>query len=265
MKYRADIDGLRAIAVVSVVIYHLGMPLRGGFTGVDVFFTISGFLIGLNMLSQVKEGRFSYLDFYERRMRRLMPAFFVVLAFVGVIGWRFFLPNELEALSNSSIAAIFSVSNFYFLATSGYFDTSSESNPLLHTWSLAVEEQFYLFLPLVLALISRAKFASPRAWLTCIFFASFFASCAGMYWFPSANFYMLPTRAWELLAGVLIVMWVPASVFASAPRREALAIAGLALILGSVLLIKPEMMFPGLTALPAVLVLARKCAMKTRR
>ena len=145
MKYRADIDGLRALAVVPVVLYHIGVPgFAGGFVGVDIFFVISGYLICGMIDTDLRNGTFSLGDFYKRRVLRILPALFVMFLATTVLAYVFFLPVELEDYSKSLASAIASVSNIYFAETAGYFDAPAETKPLLHTWSLGVEEQFYL-------------------------------------------------------------------------------------------------------------------------
>ena len=154
VKYRPDIDGLRAIAVLSVVLYHFGIGgLQGGFVGVDVFFVISGYLITGIIHSELQRGEFTLARFYERRARRIFPALFVVLLATMVAGLWILLPSDLARLGQSSVATILFVSNLQYFRESGYFDSSSEFNPLLHTWSLGVEEQFYLGLPLLLMVV----------------------------------------------------------------------------------------------------------------
>ena len=154
--YRGEIDGLRAIAVVSVVLFHLGVArVGGGFVGVDVFFVISGFLITGNLLADMKAERFSFARFYERRARRLLPVLFFTLALSMVVSAIILPPYQLRAMAKSLAAAVFSTSNFVFWSQSGYFDTAASLKPLLHTWSLSVEEQFYLIWPTVMFLLWR--------------------------------------------------------------------------------------------------------------
>ena len=155
-RYRSDIDGLRAIAVLAVVAFHAQFnAFPGGFIGVDVFFVVSGYLIGAIIIEEVTAGRFSLLAFYERRVRRIFPALVALLAIVSIVAYFGMLPRELEDYARSALATTFSVSNIYFWRTSGYFATPAYSIPLLHTWSLAIEEQFYIFLPLFILLVHR--------------------------------------------------------------------------------------------------------------
>ncbi|MGH9560798.1 MAG: acyltransferase family protein, partial [Terracidiphilus sp.] len=143
-SYRPDIDGLRAVAILSVVLYHGGLlRIGGGFTGVDIFFVISGYLIGGHIYAEIRDGSFSFANFYRRRARRILPAFFAVLAFVLLAGLILLSPIDLARLARSACAAAVSASNILFWHSASYFDTRSDLNPLLMTWSLGVEEQFY--------------------------------------------------------------------------------------------------------------------------
>ena len=161
LKYRPDIDGLRAVAVLSVLAFHLGWSkIPGGYVGVDVFFVISGYLISSIIFSEVAAGRFSVIAFYERRIRRIFPALFGMLIVSSIFAWIYLLPDELVNFCKSMLSATASASNFYFWEHSGYFDLPI-TQPLLHTWSLAVEEQFYLTFPAIPASgsLDRAKTA----------------------------------------------------------------------------------------------------------
>ncbi len=254
MDYRPDIDGLRAVSVISVVLYHYGIwPITGGFVGVDVFFVISGYLITSHLWKDIGRGEFSLLKFYDRRFRRILPALFVVLLVTLVAGYWFMLPGDYDSLGRQVAYSAFGFSNFFFLWNTGYFDQEADLLPLLHTWSLAVEEQFYLFWPLLLAgfamLVKRSRLA-----VLCLVLAIIAASLAASVWTvnrePSTAFYMLHTRAWELAAGALLV-FVPR--IGSRMLGEAANIIGLALIIYTVLTITSDVPFPGLAALPPVL------------
>src|SRR5262245_7615485 len=156
MRHRRDIDGLRALAVVPVVLFHAGVTqISGGFVGVDIFFVISGYLITSLILVEMSEGRFSLLGFYERRVRRIFPALFVVLAFCTVMALLLFLPAELRDFDRGLVAATFFVSNIHFSEVYGYFSAPLDRSPLVHTWSLSIEEQFYVVFPLVLIVSMR--------------------------------------------------------------------------------------------------------------
>ena len=164
VAYRADIDGLRAVAVALVVLSHLGIPhMLGGFIGVDIFFVISGYLITGNIAREIASGKFSILDFYERRFRRIVPALIGVLTATTVLAYLVFLPQELVRYAHSLLAALFSYSNLYFYSRNlGYFGVTY-SNILLHTWSLGVEEQFYLFIPI--GMLIAATRANGMRWM----------------------------------------------------------------------------------------------------
>ena len=209
LKYRADIDGLRAVAVLLVLAYHVGIyRLRGGFIGVDVFFVISGFLISSIILSDLAASRLSLLNFYERRVRRIFPALVVLLVGTSVLAYTFLLPSEFVNYGKSLLAATLSCSNIYFQHTSGYFDAPASMKPLLHTWSLGVEEQFYLFLPLFLIFVRRRFPARQRQVVLLTAVASFIVSAFGAFRYPHATFYLAYTRAWELLLGTLLAMGI---------------------------------------------------------
>ncbi|MFI5019482.1 MAG: acyltransferase family protein [Dongiales bacterium] len=230
--YRSDIDGLRAVAVLSVIAFHVKFSaFPGGYIGVDVFFVISGYLIGSIILEEVRAGRFSLLAFYERRVRRIFPALAALLILLSIPAYLYLLPNELTAYGGSVLAATFSVSNFYFLLHTGYFAAPAYYLPLLHTWSLAIEEQFYIFLPLFILLLHRLV---PRLLPLLLLAATIlsFALCLQKTGVDQAAAFYLPwTRAWELLLGTLVAL----GLFAQ-PRtplwRNVATLAGLALILG---------------------------------
>jgi peptidoglycan/LPS O-acetylase OafA/YrhL len=211
-NYRPDIDGLRAIAVLSVVLYHFNIvQLKGGFVGVDIFFVISGYLITGIINNEIERGNFTFAGFYERRVRRIFPALFGMLLAVLAVGAWLLLPHDLEPLGNATIATLLFGSNVLFWRQSGYFDTTSDFNPLLHTWSLAVEEQFYIGFPMLLLLVHRF---APRA-LKPVLIGCMFISFALCVWVqairPTATFFLLPFRAWELLLGsILAIGAVPA-------------------------------------------------------
>jgi peptidoglycan/LPS O-acetylase OafA/YrhL len=207
--YRPDLDGLRAVAVVPVLLYHLAFPgLPGGFVGVDVFFVLSGFFITSLLLEDLKAGRFRLATFYERRARRILPALFVVLAAVTFASVFVLLPADLAAYGRSLMATLLFASNIYFLRNAGYFDADSDLNPLLHTWSLSVEEQFYIFFPIALWL----AFLVARRHLALLLTAALVVSFALGVWAtearPTAAFYLPPTRAWELLIGSVLATGV---------------------------------------------------------
>lgn len=249
-SYRPEIDGLRAIAVSAVVLYHFGVPgIGGGFVGVDVFFVISGFLIGGLLWSELKRtGRIDLRQFFLRRIRRLAPAYFLVITVIALVAYAVLLPAEFRDFGKFLIAANFWLSNVQFFREAGYFDVASESKVLLHTWSLAVEEQFYVALPLLLLLFRRL---TPRC-LIAILVTVWIASLAGSLLLtphsPTATFFLFPFRAWELLSGVLLAIWGQESA-ERWQRGPVLSWLGLLLILGSVVAVRPGPGFPGWQAL----------------
>lgn len=246
--YRPDVDGLRALAVVPVILYHISAPLvPAGFLGVDVFFVISGYLITGLLRADLAQGRFNLWHFYERRARRILPALFVVIAACVLPAALWMLPGQQADFGRAVLAAVGFVSNLLYYGSTGYFMPSADGMPLLHTWSLAVEEQFYLLFPLVLYAAWRLR---PRSLVPVVALLGA-ASLAVALWQartdPAAAFYLLPSRAWELMAGALVALW---------PRRpprvvaEALAVLGLALIATAYALPDGGSPLPGL---PAVL------------
>lgn len=225
--YRPDIDGLRAIAVVSVVLFHYGAPIRGGFTGVDIFFVISGFLITQTLVAEIAAGTFSIVGFYDRRIRRILPALLVMLAATLAAGTLLLTPGDYASLGTTAAMATLGASNIFFLAHTGYFDRTSDFLPLLHTWSLAVEEQFYLVWPLLLYLLSRW---GSRVFMARVLAALVIIVCAASIAYfrvdPKAAFFLAPPRAWELGIGALLV-FLPAL---NRAAGETAALIGLTLI-----------------------------------
>jgi peptidoglycan/LPS O-acetylase OafA/YrhL len=250
--YRADIDGLRSLAVVPVVLFHAGVPfLGGGYIGVDIFFVISGFLITSIIASEVDAGHFSIASFYDRRVRRILPALVAVISFCVAVGFVLLTPSDYKNVGESVLAATFFVSNIYFWRKTGYFEARSSEQPLLHTWSLSIEEQFYVGYPLLLILISKApRVRIPLLLILCL--SSLAASIALVYYKPSAAFYLGPTRAWELLFGGLISL--KGRKFTLCQNQNTVAaLIGLALILFPICLYTPSTKFPGVAAIPPVL------------
>ena len=250
-RYRADIDGLRAIAVIGVVLFHAGLGVGGGFAGVDVFFVISGFLITSLILRDLHRGSFSIVAFWERRARRIFPALAVVVIATLIVGWFLMLPFGYQILGQSTVALTVFASNIQFWRTTSYFDPTAEENPLLHTWSLSVEEQFYLVVPLLLYLVF--KYGKDK-WVGILLGMGILASLVGAeLWLrrdASGAFYLLPSRAWELGAGSLLAMARPVS----SPRlRGFLGWLGLALILFTFFAYDAHTAFPGVAAIPPVL------------
>jgi peptidoglycan/LPS O-acetylase OafA/YrhL len=253
-RYRADIDGLRAIAVVAVIFFHLQTGfVQGGYVGVDVFFVISGYLITGIVYEEVVLGSFSVGRFYERRIRRIFPALFTVVAACAIAGWFMLLPSEYEAFGRSVIATTLFVSNQFFLTQSNYFAAAAgESRVLLHTWSLAVEEQFYLVFPLFLLVLQKTVRGRTVAVVWIVTVTSFAASVWLLHVNPNAAFYFAPVRAWELLIGCLIALGAfPA--LKNYPARNVLGALGLILIGAAVFGFRSYTPFPGVAALAPVI------------
>ena len=190
MKYRAEIDGLRALAVLPVIFFHAGFEwFSGGFVGVDVFFVISGYLITSIIISEIAEEKFSIVNFYERRARRILPALFFVMAVSTPFAWFWLSPSDLRFWAKSPVAVSFFSSNFLFWLGGGYFDTATELKPLLHTWSLAVEEQYYILFPLFIIVTWSLGIKTITYMLALIFLASITTSYLGSTAYPSAAFF----------------------------------------------------------------------------
>jgi peptidoglycan/LPS O-acetylase OafA/YrhL len=245
--YRADIDGLRALAILSVVFYHAGPAwLPGGFTGVDVFFVISGYLIGGQIYRELCNGAFSYLRFYQRRAKRILPALYAVLVFTLLAASFLLSPGEFTELAKEAFAATLSASNVWFWATTNYFAGNSELNPLLMTWSLGVEEQFYVVIPLMLVLMAglRRKWILPATIAVCLLSLAIAASLAAR--FPMMVFYLLPARAWELGAGVALAVTElnRKSSLLSGALAQIAGFAGLALVLAPMFLLSAHSALP---------------------
>lgn len=252
-EHRPEIDGLRAVAVGAVVLFHFGVPgLKGGFVGVDIFFVISGFLIGGILWKELAlTGRLSLTNFLVRRIRRLAPAYVAMAIVVSVASSVILLPFELREFGKSLIASTFYLSNVYFASQSGYFDTDSSTKILLHTWSLSLEEQFYVFLPLLMLILSRWR----RALLAAVAVACAGSLLANLLFTPIAHtaaFYLFPFRAWELLSGVLLAIYGHERA-ARWRHHAALSWLGLALILGSVAFVSDDRNFPGFQVIAPVL------------
>lgn len=255
MKYRAEIDGLRAIAVIPVIFFHADFSyFSGGFVGVDVFFVISGYLITSIIYQEMLQERFSIMRFYERRARRILPALFVVAVACVPFAWLWMIPSEFRDFSRSLVGAGTFSSNIVFWRESGYFADAAELKPLLHTWTLAVEEQFYiLYPPLLLAIY----YISPKR----LFFLTTLGVVASLglaHWasvaHPEANFYLLPSRAWELGVGALLAFYLHREpILGARVTREAVGLLGLGLIIYAVLTFDESTPFPSLwTLLPVV-------------
>ena len=252
MKYRAEIDGLRAIAVTAVVLFHAGIPgSDGGFIGVDVFFVISGFLITQILADDLDAGQFSILKFYERRARRILPALYVVVAVTFLAAFHYLLPGALIDFTRSAAATLLFVSNIWFYHNTDYFANEASREPLLHTWSLGVEEQYYLLIPLLMLMIWRIRRSRAGLVIGLLTLASLALSEIGWRYAPAANFYLLPTRLWQLGFGSLgALLWrrTDGHIVDGRILLEALAAGGLALVAGSIVLMDASVPFPSLWA-----------------
>ena len=249
LAYRRDIDGLRALAVLPVVAFHIEPAIvRGGFVGVDIFFVISGYLVGGIILSDLADGTFTFRRFYERRIRRIVPALAITLAACTIGGWLWLFPRELTRFGQSLLATVFSVSNLYFAGDTGYFAAAATAKPLLHTWSLAVEEQFYVLLPLCLVFLHRRLPRRLPAVVILLALASFAMSAYGAFAASASTFYLPQVRAWELLLGVILALGVIPEMTGPLSRNIA-AGAGVILIGVAVLVFTAETPFPGVAAL----------------
>ncbi|MGP1386509.1 MAG: acyltransferase family protein [Thainema sp.] len=256
MKYRAEIDGLRALAVISVILFHAGFRyFSGGFVGVDVFFVISGYLITTIVVSEIEQDTFSLINFYERRARRILPALFLVVFVSLIFSWFWLRPPDMKDFSQSLIAIPYFLSNILFWLESGYWGTANELKPLLHTWTLAIEAQYYFIFPLYLMLIWRFHKRQLFNSLLFITAISFLLSQWGAYNLPSANFFLLPTRWWELALGASLALFVlqKQAVYSHLCKKnivnEALGWIGLTAIIYSVIVFDETVPFPSFFAL----------------
>ena len=247
MKYRAEIDGLRAWAVLPVILFHAGFDLfKGGYVGVDIFFVISGYLITTILVEDIEKERFSIAHFYERRARRILPALTLVILACVPAAWALMLPGQLDDFAQSIVAASLFVSNILFWMEADYFDTAVEEKPLLHTWSLAVEEQYYVFFPIFLFLAWR--FGRNRVfWMIAVSaFASLLLSEYLSRTDSATNFYLAPSRVWELFAGSLAAFSVRKH---GVRANDFLAMLGLLMVAASIFLFDSETPFPSFYAL----------------
>ncbi len=250
MVYRKEIDGLRALAVIPVILFHGGLEwFSGGYVGVDVFFVISGYLITSIILKEKEAGTFSIAGFYERRARRILPALFFIIFICIPFAWLWLLPHELKDFGKSIVAVVVFASNILFWRESDYFAADAELIPLLHTWSLAVEEQFYVIFPLLMILF----WVLGKRWLVGIISLIAIISLGLTEWgwrhFPEANFYLIPTRAWELMIGALVAFYLHYNELPRGIIRHPASIIGIGLILLSIFMLDRTLPFPSLYAL----------------
>ena len=251
MRYRAEIDGLRAVAVIPVILFHAGFDVfSGGYVGVDVFFVISGYLITSIILDDLEAGKFNLIGFYERRARRILPALFFIMLICIPFAWMWLMPKDLAEFEKSIFAVSTFSSNFLFWQESDYFDTAAELKPLLHTWSLAVEEQYYILFPLFLILTWRFGKPLVLTSLFIVFVISLGAAEWAAYRQPATAFYLLHTRGWELLLGVFCAFYLNRFTPSLSPVISQFgSLTGLALILLAVFAYDASTPFPGLYAL----------------
>ena len=252
MQYRSEIDGLRALAVLPVILFHAGVELfNGGFVGVDIFFVISGYLITSIILWEINQKKFSVINFYERRARRILPALFFVIAVSTVFSFLIFSPFQLKNYFDSTFAASTYWSNIYFWRNTNYFSGQADLQPLLHTWSLSVEEQYYLIYPFFLLLFWRLGKGKIVVMLAMAFVLSMAVSQWAVDSYPHAAFYLLVTRGWEILIGVFVAFYLYGKKDECNANavNQLVSIVGLTLIAYSVFAFGPDTPFPGVYAL----------------
>ena len=252
MDYRREIDGLRAVAVLPVILFHAGFQaFSGGFIGVDVFFLISGYLITTIILAEQQAGTFSLVKFYERRARRILPALYLVIAICIPFAWMLLSRYDLSSFSKSLVAISVFSSNIFFWRDDGYFDTAAELKPLLHTWSLAVEEEYYVLFPIFIMLTWKLGKRWTVSLLLAIAVISLLAAQWGANHRPVATFFLLPTRAWELAGGALIAFYYASKIKINIPSKaqQLLSIAGLLLIVYAVFAFDKATPSPGVYTL----------------
>ena len=251
MKYRAEIDGLRALAVIPVIFFHAGFKMfSGGFIGVDIFFVISGYLITTILIEDIEKNQFSILYFYERRARRILPILFFVMLICIPFAWLWMLPSHMKDFSESLLAMSFFASNILFWKESGYFEAAADEKPLLHTWSLAVEEQYYLLFPVFL--IFAWRFGRNKVFWMIILMAIISLLISEWGWRNKeiANFYLAPTRAWELFAGSISAFIIYKK---GVKKNNPLALLGLSAIIFSIFAYDKSTPIPSVYALVPVL------------
>lgn len=248
MKFRKDINGLRAFAVIGVLLFHFNASwMPGGFAGVDVFFVISGFLMTGIIFRGIEQEKLSILDFYVARANRIIPALALLCLVLFVFGWFYMTPLEYKALGKHAASSVTFISNIVYWREAGYFDAASHEKWLLHTWTLSVEWQFYIIYPLVL--VAMRKFLSIKTMRSILIVGTvlgFIFSVIATYKWPSASYYLLPTRAWEMLIGGVAYLY-PFTLQEN--RKKLLERIGLVLVVGSYFLISSENAWPGYLAL----------------
>ena len=250
-EYRKEIDGFRALAILPVVFYHAGIKLfSGGFVGVDVFFVISGYLITNIILSDIENKKFSLKNFYERRARRILPALLLVSVICIPFSFLFFKDIYLLEFARSLVSLIFFSSNFLFWSESGYFNTNTEFKPLTHTWSLSVEEQFYILFPIILLFLFNFFKFFTKIFFIILFTLSLLFCVWGSFNYPNATFYLLPFRGWEIILGVLTAIYLYENkIKFKKVYNEFFSIIGFCLIFISIIFLDSKTVFPGYVAL----------------
>lgn len=264
--YRPDIDGIRAVAILSVVLYHAGATrITGGFTGVDIFFVISGHLIGGHIVSELRSNTFSFLTFYSRRAKRILPAFYAVMLFTLAAALLLLSPGEARDFGRYAFAATLSASNVFFWAYTNYFSPDASFHPLLMTWSLGVEEQFYFVVPMLMLLLMRLRrsLLLPAVLALCVL--SFVLASVELHSYPSNVFFLFPERSWELGLGVALAIaeLTHKPLTLPKPLTNLMSLTGLLLMLAPMLLLNCASAFPGAAALPSVLGTAMLLAVPT--
>jgi len=252
MKFRKDINGLRAIAVIAVVLFHFNESwLPGGFAGVDVFFVISGFLMTSIIFNGIERKQFSTIQFYIARANRILPALAVLSIALLLFGWFFITPSDYTTLTKHVTSSLFFLSNVTYWSESGYFDIASHNKWLLHSWSLSVEWQFYIIYPLIL--VTMRKFMSLKSMKLTLLISTivlFLFSIIATYLWPNPAYYLLPTRAWEMMLGGIAYT----SPFTIKDRHKSyVQLTGLTLIIGAYLFISKDTPWPGYLAILPVL------------
>ena len=254
MQYRPEIDGLRALAVIPVVLFHAGIAgFSGGFVGVDIFFVISGYLITSIILSEQQKDNFTLTDFYERRARRILPALMLVVLLSAVAAWYLLLPSELVEFGESLVAVGVFASNILFWTQSNYFAPTAEFIPLLHTWSLAVEEQFYLIFPVFMILTLAWVKTKRLAALGVVAIASLIFCEWAWRNAPEANFFLAPSRVWELMAGVFCAFYLQQPREPQKLIKQLGSLAGLLMLVYSIVFFDNSIPFPSVYALIPVI------------
>jgi peptidoglycan/LPS O-acetylase OafA/YrhL len=256
-KYRPEIDGLRALAIVPVILFHVGIPgFTGGYIGVDVFFVISGFLITGILLDALDNNRFSLWHFYDRRIRRILPVLFTVLAVTTIASWKLLFPDEFTNFGKSLFSTALFYANYHFMHDTGYFALSADSKPLLHMWSLAVEEQYYVLFPVFIYIIYRycRHYIIPVTLFLCVL-SLIYSILLTSHTIDHA-FYSAPARAWELMTGSFLAVLTSRSsgnIVSKSHFKNGLALLGLFLIVAPIFLYSESTIFPGVGAIPPVL------------